>query len=113
MSEDWTLTEIVESVAREHSPHLWDGRFRGTLASILNLTDEQVAKSVAEKQVEKLQEAEEYLLAFYPLLEKQIREQIAQNLETHVKMYDNGHIGFLVVRDAYANAARIALGRSR
>ena len=76
-----TFQEIAESVAREYSPYVWDGRLCESFTRTSIFTDEQAAEIVAEEQAEKLEEAKEYLSLFYPLIEKQIREQIAREIE--------------------------------
>ena len=40
----------------------------------------------------------------------ELREQIAQEIEVHMRRHDNAQIGFSAVGDAYAHAARIAEG---
>ena len=40
-----------------------------------------------------------------------LREQIAQEIEIHMRRHDNAQIGFSAVGDAYAHAARIARGK--
>ena len=41
----------------------------------------------------------------------ELREQIAQEIEVHMRHHDNAQIGFSAVGDAYAHAARIARGK--
>lgn len=43
----------------------------------------------------------------------ELREQIAQEIEVHMRRHDNAQIGFSAVGDAYANAARIARGQEQ
>ena len=43
----------------------------------------------------------------------ELREQIAQEIEIHMRRHDNAQIGFSAVGDAYAHAASIARGRTR
>ena len=43
----------------------------------------------------------------------ELREQIAREIEVHMRRHDNAQIGFSAVGDAYAHAARIARGRTR
>ena len=43
----------------------------------------------------------------------ELREQIAQDIEVHMRRHDNAQIGFSAVGDAYAHAARIARGGTR
>ena len=43
----------------------------------------------------------------------ELREQIAQEIEIHMRRHDNTQIGFSAVGDAYAHAASIARGRTR
>ena len=43
----------------------------------------------------------------------ELREQIAQEIEVHMRRHDNAHIGFSAVGDAYAHAARIARGQEQ
>ena len=45
------------------------------------------------------------------LIDKELREQIAQEIEVHMRHHDNAQIGFSAVGDAYAHAARIARGK--
>ena len=40
--------------------------------------------------------------------DRALREQIAQKIEVEMRRHDNAQIGFSVVGDAYAHAARIA-----
>ena len=42
----------------------------------------------------------------------ELREQIAQEIEVHMRRHDNAQIGFSAVGDAYADAARIARGKT-
>ena len=42
----------------------------------------------------------------------ELREQIAQEIEVHMRRHDNAQIGFSAVGDAYAHAARIARGET-
>ena len=42
----------------------------------------------------------------------ELREQIAQDIEVHMRRHDNAQIGFSAVGDAYAHAARIARGKA-
>ena len=42
----------------------------------------------------------------------ELREQIAQEIEVHMRRHDNAQIGFSAVGDAYANAVRIARGKT-
>ena len=44
---------------------------------------------------------------------EELREQIAQEIEVHMRRHDNAQIGFSAVGDAYAHAASIARGRTR
>ena len=44
---------------------------------------------------------------------EELREQIAQEIEVHMRRHDNAQIGFSAVGDAYAHAARIARGGTR
>ena len=44
--------------------------------------------------------------------EAELREQIAQEIEVHMRRHDNAQIGFSAVGDAYAHAARIARGKA-
>ncbi len=41
----------------------------------------------------------------------ELREQIAQEIEVHMRHHDNAQIGFSAVGDAYAHAASIARGK--
>ena len=41
----------------------------------------------------------------------ELREQIAQEIEVHMRRHDNAQIGFSAVGDAYAHAASIARGK--
>ena len=43
----------------------------------------------------------------------ELREQIAQEIEVHMRRHDNAQIGFSAVGDAYAHAARIARGKEQ
>ena len=43
----------------------------------------------------------------------ELREQIAREIEVHMRRHDNAHIGFSAVGDAYAHAARIARGKEQ
>ena len=43
----------------------------------------------------------------------ELREQIAQDIEVHMRRHDNAQIGFSAVGDAYAHAARIARGQEQ
>ena len=43
----------------------------------------------------------------------ELREQIAQEIEVHMRHHDNAQIGFSAVGDAYADAARIARGKEQ
>ena len=43
----------------------------------------------------------------------ELREQIAQEIEVHMRRHDNAQIGFSAVGDAYAHAARIARGQEQ
>ena len=45
--------------------------------------------------------------------EAELREQIAQEIEVHMRHHDNAQIGFSAVGDAYAHAARIARGQEQ
>ena len=42
----------------------------------------------------------------------ELREQIAQEIEVHMRRHDNAQIGFSAIGDAYAHAARIARGET-
>lgn len=42
--------------------------------------------------------------------EAAVREQIAAEIETHMRRHDNNQVGFSAAGDAYAHAARIAKG---
>ena len=42
----------------------------------------------------------------------ELREQIAQEIEVPMRRHDNAQIGFSAVGDAYADAARIARGKT-
>ena len=42
----------------------------------------------------------------------ELREQIAQEIEVHMRRHDNAQIGFSAIGDAYANAVRIARGKT-
>ena len=42
----------------------------------------------------------------------ELREQVAQEIEVHMRRHDNAQIGFSAVGDAYAHAARIARGET-
>ena len=42
----------------------------------------------------------------------ELREQIAQDIEVHMRRHDNAQIGFSAVGDAYAHAVRIARGKT-
>lgn len=42
----------------------------------------------------------------------ELREQIAQEIEVHMRRHDNAQIGFSAVGDAYAHAASIARGNN-
>ena len=44
--------------------------------------------------------------------DKELREQIAQEIEVHMRHHDNAQIGFSAVGYAYADAARIARGKA-
>ena len=44
---------------------------------------------------------------------EELREQIAQEIEVHMRRHDNAQIGFSAVGDAYAHAARIARGQEQ
>ena len=41
----------------------------------------------------------------------ELREQIAREIEVHMRRHDNAQIGFSAVGDAYAHAASIARGK--
>ena len=43
----------------------------------------------------------------------ELREQIAQEIEVHMRRHDNAQIGFSAVGDAYAHAASIARGQEQ
>ena len=43
----------------------------------------------------------------------ELREQIARDIEVHMRRHDNAQIGFSAVGDAYAHAARIARGKDQ
>ena len=43
----------------------------------------------------------------------ELREQIAREIEVHMRRHDNAQIGFSAVGDAYAHAARIARGKEQ
>ena len=43
----------------------------------------------------------------------ELREQIAQEIEVHMRRHDNAQIGFSAIGDAYAHAARIARGQEQ
>ena len=43
----------------------------------------------------------------------EMREQIAREIEVHMRRHDNAQIGFSAVGDAYAHAARIARGQEQ
>ena len=42
----------------------------------------------------------------------ELREQIAQEIEVPMRRHDNAQVGFSAVGDAYADAARIARGKT-
>ena len=44
--------------------------------------------------------------------DRALREQIAQKIEVEMRRHDNAQIGFSIVGDAYAHAARIARAES-
>ena len=41
----------------------------------------------------------------------ELREQVAREIEVHMRRHDNAQIGFSAVGDAYAHAASIARGK--
>ena len=43
----------------------------------------------------------------------ELREQIARDIEVHMRRHDNAQIGFSAIGDAYAHAARIARGQEQ
>ena len=45
--------------------------------------------------------------------DKELREQIAREIEVHMRRHDNAQIGFSAVGDAYAHAARITRGQEQ
>ena len=47
------------------------------------------------------------------LIDKELREQIAQEIEVYMRRHDNAQIGFSAIGDAYAHAARIARGQEQ
>lgn len=47
------------------------------------------------------------LTAALPIIEKQVREQCAAEIEVHMRRHDHSQVGFSAVGDAYAHAARI------
>ena len=44
---------------------------------------------------------------------EKLREQIARDIEVHMRRHDNAQIGFSAIGDAYAHAARIARGQEQ
>ena len=59
-----------------------------------------------------LQPIEDRLRANEAGRDGELREQIAQEIEVHMRRHDNAQIGFSAVGDAYAHAARIARGKA-
>ena len=60
----------IEAAAQQHSPHLWDGRFRDSLLLLRCFTPEIADEAVEKRRAEILAEAQEYIAAAEPHLRK-------------------------------------------
>ena len=70
----------IEAAAKQHSPHLWDGRFRAALLRTKYFTSEQADEGVEKNRAEILAEAEEYITAAEPHLRKKVRAEVAAEI---------------------------------
>ena len=74
------MKDAVEAAAKQHSPHLWDGRFRDSLLRLRGFTPEIADEGVEKNRAEILAEAEEYITAAEPHLRKKWAEEEAAKL---------------------------------
>ena len=70
----------LEAAAKQHSPHLWDGRFRDSLLRLRGFTPEIADEAVEKRRAEILAEAQEYIAAAEPHLRKKWAEEEAAKL---------------------------------
>ena len=69
------FNQLAEAAARQHSPHLWDGRLAKDLARIPWFhTDDQVNEAVERKRAEKIADARDYLTGAIPELISTVRD---------------------------------------
>ena len=71
----------IEAAAKQHSPHLWDGRFRAALLRTKYFTSEQADEGVEKNRAEILAEAEEYITAAEPHLRKKWAEELVRRVD--------------------------------
>lgn len=70
----------IEAAAKQHSPHLWDGRFRDSLLRLRGFTPEIADEGVEKNRAEILAEAEEYITAAEPHLRKKWAEEVREKV---------------------------------
>ena len=81
----------IEAAAKQHSPHLWDGRFRDSLLRLRGFTPEIADEAVEKRRAEILAEAQEYIVAAEPYM----RQKWAEELERAMfKVESVHHFGF-------------------
>ena len=71
---------VIEAAAQQHSPHLWDGRFRDNLLRLKGFTPEIADEGVEKNRAEILAEAEEYITAAEPYLRKKWAEELVERI---------------------------------
>ena len=74
------MKDAVEAAAKQHSPHLWGGRFRAALLQTKYFTSEQADEGVEKNRAEILAEAEEYITAAEPHLRRKWAEEIREGV---------------------------------
>ena len=77
----------VEAAAKQHSPHLWDGRFRDSLLRLRGFTPEIADEAVEKRRAEILAEAQEYIVAAEPHLRKKWAAEV-RGKEVQVSVVD-------------------------
>ena len=71
----------IEAAAQQHSPHLWDGRFRDSLLRFRGFTPEIADEAVEKRRAEILAEAQEYIAAAEPHLRKKWAEELVRRVD--------------------------------
>ena len=81
----------IEAAAKQHSPHLWDWRFRDSLLLLRGFTPEIADEAVEKRRAEILAEAQEYIVAAEPHLRKKWAEELERAM---FKVESVHHFGF-------------------